>query len=256
MNQKGFTLIEFLIYTAIFTISAFFLINILSSGFRIQGRQMVTNELNQQISFVASTIERLVKNSSLVVNDAGVASSSLILRMASSTIDPTIIFASGTTIYLQEGNSQPSPLTNDAVNVSNFQVIKYENPGGRAVVQVDLTLTYNSDDPKLQLSRDLKTAITRVSAATFDFNLVPSVNNAYDIGLSNYAWQNAFFSGTVGIGTTDPGNGIKLGINGGNIALKGAGDGLILKASDGVTCAKIFIINGTGVVSSTLVACP
>ena len=214
-SQNGFSLMELLIYVAIFTGSAVLLTAILSSTSRIQVRQSAADELNQQTFFIQSTIQRLVRESSLIENPAGVASTTLKLRMSSSTLDPTLIYtdASNTAIYLKQGNGSASALTNDKAKISSFSITKYENPGGLAVVQVDLTLAYNSTDPRKQFSRDLKIAISRVSAATFDSDLVPNVDNTYSVGGTSYSWKNGYFSGNVGIGTTAPG--AKLEVNGG-----------------------------------------
>jgi hypothetical protein len=176
--------------------------------------------------------------------------------MPSASKDPTKIFtdANKSAIYIQEGNGEALAITNSRVKVSTFQVTKYENPGGRAVVQVDISLVYNSDNPRLQFSKDIRTAITRVSAANFDSSLIPT-GSGLNIGSTASTWTNAYFSGAVGIGTTNIPAGIKLGVGGGNIATYDAGSGLIVKTPDGNNCYRIGVTN-SGVVTSTLVACP
>ncbi|MFA6365530.1 MAG: type II secretion system protein, partial [Candidatus Paceibacterota bacterium] len=51
-EESGFTLIEILIYAVIFSVSAVFLVNILTSITQTQVRQTSINEVNQQVSFV------------------------------------------------------------------------------------------------------------------------------------------------------------------------------------------------------------
>ena len=254
-NQKGFSLIEILIYIAIFAVTAIFLVNILTITTRIQARQSSLAELNQQIFFVASTIERLVRDSSLIENPAGEASSTLTLRMASSTLDPTKIFvdASSTAIFIQEGSGQSLAITNNKVKIDRFWITKFENPGGRAVVQIDLTISNNTSNVQHQFTRTIRTAIARVSAANFDSDIIPGSNATYDVGSSSFTWNNAYFSGNVGIGTTAPG--AKLGVVGGDITTKDAGKGLVVKTPDGTACYRLGV-NNSGNVSSTLVTCP
>lgn len=264
-RRSGFTLVEFIIYMAIFGVSAVFLVSILTSVTRTQVRQASGNEVNQQLSFVASTIQRLVRSASLVANDAGVASTTLVLRMASSTLDPTKIYvdASSTAIYLQEGTSTPIRLTDDKVAVGNFSVVKQEPAGGLAVVQVDLTLEYQAGSEQAKASRTWRGAIARISAATFDTGIFPNADNALDLGSASLQWRDAFFSNSVTIGA----NG-ELGVGGSPSALSTTkvlltnGDlgfststyGVILK-SPGGTCFRVTITN-SGTFATSSVTCP
>src|SRR3989344_336306 len=129
-RRSGFTLVEVLIYTVIFAVSAVFLVSILTAITRVQSRQSSVNEVNAQISFVDKTIQRLVREASLVEMTAGEATTTLKLRMASSTLDPTLVYtdASNTAVYIQEGSSTAQALTDSNVSVNNFLVTKYENP--------------------------------------------------------------------------------------------------------------------------------
>lgn len=266
-DRGGFTLVELIVYAGIFAVSAVFLVNILMTVTRTQVRQSSTNEVNQQLSFVASTIQKLVRDSSLIDFDAGAATSTLILRMSSSSLDKTFVFASGTVLYLEQGSStvgvMPAvPLTNDRVVVDNFSVTKYGSGGGLAVVQVDLTLSYNTTKPQAKVARSWRSAVTRVNAATFDSSLLPSAAGNYNVGASGQTWNQGFFSGDVTISGTG-----KLGVGTSPSSLattkiKMTGDlgyttstyGLILMAPNS-TCYRVTVNNaGTLVINST--TCP
>ena len=65
-------------------------------------------------------------------------------------------------------------------------------------MQIDATLTYNSTNPDMQISRTLRSAIGRVSAATFDSDLLPDATNSRNIGTltgAPKAWKNIFLTG-------------------------------------------------------------
>ena len=96
-------------------------------------------------------------------------------------------------------------------------MVKYENPGGHAIVQLDFSLTYNSQRAYQQITRGLKTSIGRVTAATFDDNLFPGINSynqgnppaqGYNLGDSALRWKNLWVSGLLNVGrlTVDPGS--------------------------------------------------
>ena len=264
-QRQGFTLIELLVYMAIFGISAVFLVSILTSVTRTQVRQASGNEVNQQLSFVASTIQRLVRSASIVGNDAGVASTTLVLRMASSTLDPTLVYvdASSTAIYLKEGTSTPIRLTDEKMAIGNFSITKLEPAGGLAVVRVDLTLDYQTTAAQAKTSRTWSGAIARVSAATFDSGIFPNSSAALDLGSASLQWNNGYFAGDVTIGA----NG-QLGVGGspsglsttkilvtdGDVGFSTSTYGIVLKSTGG-TCYRLGVSNA-GAVTTSSVTCP
>jgi hypothetical protein len=215
------------------------------------------NEVNQQLSFVATTLQRLVRESSNVEVETGIPTSTLVLRMASSSFDKTFVYASGTTLFIEQGSSTvggaaASLLTNDKVKVSNFSVTKYENPGGLAVVQFDITIEASTTNPQGAVSRSWRSAISRVTAATFDSDLLPNANNNYDIGGSIYSWRNGYFTRGLGIGSSPPSKGIK---SAGDIIVTTSTAGLVLTKPDG-NCVRITVNNFGNIVTSSPFACP
>ena len=66
-----------------------------------------------------------------------------------------------------------------------------------------MTLNYNNANAPLftNVSRTLSTAIARVSAATFDSDLIPNADNTFSVGQSLNRWKNAFFD-KIAISTT------------------------------------------------------
>lgn len=265
-EQSGFTLIELLLYAVIFAVSSVFLVNILTSITQTEVRQNSVNGVSQQVSFVADTIQRLVRSASLIENPAGVASTTLSLRMTATSTDRTIIFvdASSTGIFVSQtdinGVVSTVPLTDSNVIVGNFSVTKFETPGGQAIAQVDLTLNYNTTVPRAKVARSWHGAISRISAATFDSNLLPNAASTYDLGSSGSTWNNGYFAGNVNITG-------KIGVAGANLAgtlsaIKSAGDlgfsssayGVVL-VSPSSTCYRVGVTNG-GSLTTSVVTCP
>jgi len=267
-EKKGYSLIELLVYVAIFAVSAIFLTAILLTITKVQTRQNSVNDVNQQVSFVANTVQQLVQQSSLIDMTSGAATTTLKLRMASSTMDPTLVYASGTAIYLSEGtlipSSTPVALTNSNVNVNSFTVTKYENPGGLALIQLGLTMTYNSPTPATQLTRSVQTAIARVSAANFDSAVFPtSVSSTLTLGTASFPWYTGYFNNNVSLGGQYGQVGLGTGFSPStNVLLKSAGNigftastyGVIL-TSPGGSCFLLGISN-SGIVTTSSIACP
>ncbi len=220
-RERGFTLAELLVYIAIFAIVAGILTTIFFLVVNSQKKQSISGEVTQQLNFVLGTVQRLVGDSSLVeaVYEGSNQSSTcatfctLRLRRTDPAKDPTIITSNANGIYLQEGSSTQVALTNSKVIINNLKFTKNEVPGAHAVIEINTSLTYNTTNPSFTVTKAIKSAIARVSAATFDADLLPNQDSTFDIGQitgNNLRWRNGHFSqnltvaGNVGIGLTSP----------------------------------------------------
>ncbi len=218
-SKKGFTIIELLIFSAIFSVVAIAFLAAFVSVVQIRTRQGAVAEVNQQSQFLLETIQRAVESSSLIELPSDTATTTLKLRMASSTLDPVYIFLSGTTAYLQQTETGAlQPLTSDKVTVSNLTFTKRANPPGHDSVNVFFTLAYTTQNIKQSFLQSLQISVARVGAATFDSNIIPAANNTYNLGVTSQTWQSInnllYFSGSnVGIGASSPGQ--TLEVNGG-----------------------------------------
>ncbi|MDP3991467.1 MAG: prepilin-type N-terminal cleavage/methylation domain-containing protein [Candidatus Colwellbacteria bacterium] len=215
-GRQGFTLIELLVYIAIFAVVAGILTTIFYLIINSQKKQSISGEVTQQLNFVLGTVQRFVGESSLVeaVYEGSNPSSTcatfctLKLRRTDPTKDPTIIRSDVAGIYIKEGNSDEVALTNNKVIIDNLKFTKNEIPGGHAVIEINTSLTYNTANPRFAVTKAIKSAIARVSAATFDSDLLPNLDATSDIGQTSARWKNGRFSGdltiggNVGIGTT------------------------------------------------------
>src|SRR3989344_9477320 len=112
-NQKGFTqsagftLTEILVYTTLIGIVGSLFGGILITVTKIQQQQGSVGEVNQQLQFVMSALQRLISSASVVDIQAGTSVSTLNLRMQDPTKDPTVITVTDQMITLQEGTSEP-----------------------------------------------------------------------------------------------------------------------------------------------------
>lgn len=263
-KQSGFTIIELLVFCAIFVISGVAFSSVFLSILQVQSRQTATVEVSRESQFVIQKIQNYIENASVIDAPANTPATTLRLRMSDSARDPVIISQEGSKITIQEGSKPATPITSDRVVVSNFSLTKRDHEKGIDAVSVAITLTANTANPLKQFSSTLQTTIARVQAATFDSNLIPSSTAAYDVGVSGQIWRSInnliYFSGSnVGVGTVSPQDPLDVGgrlrVSSGDVYVHSAGAGVILKSSGG-TCARVTVANTTGAVTSTVVACP
>jgi type II secretory pathway pseudopilin PulG len=211
----GFTLIELLIYLAIFfVISTVFLNSILVVS-KVQVREGAETEVSSQSTFILGTIQRLIRSSSQVIvnNDStnscvsdkdgnngdgtvGAPYPCLRLRMKDPSMDPTIVFmASSGHVKFKQGTGAVTNLTTSKVvsSLNSLTFTKFSNDPGHANVEINMTLNYRDQgNSSATLAKTLKSAVSRVSAANFDDNLLPGTLGNYDIGKLGTTWNHIF----------------------------------------------------------------
>lgn len=205
--QRGFTLVEVLIYAATLSITAGLLTAILSNTVRVQTREANSIEIAQQLNFTLETVTNLVNESALIEkvyegnnpNNACTQFCTLKLRMTASSTDPTYVSSNASGIYLTQGNNATSTLTGAGVTVNRFQLTKYEFGEGHSSVKIDLAMTMGASNPQFAVTRSIQSAIGRAAAATFDSDLLPS--GSWNVGQSGTPWVNGFFSGNLTVDT-------------------------------------------------------
>ncbi len=250
---------ELIVFVAIFSFTIVGFISILISITKVQVKQGAAAEVSQQSQYVLQTLQYYVERSSLIEAEANVASSSVKLRMTSLAEDPTLIFASGTSVYVKVGAGSNLPLTSNQVAVSNLSFVKKSNSPAKDSVSLSFTISYSTQNLQQQFSQAFSSSIMRVNAATFDSNVNPNSGGTLILGDSSNYWKSIngtiYFNGqNVGIstGVTSPTQ--RLQIAGGDAYLSDAGSGVILKSPSG-SCYKLTVTNG-GSATTTAMSCP
>jgi type II secretory pathway pseudopilin PulG len=218
-GRSGFTLIEVIVFSAIFVVAVIGITTILVTFTNIEARQSALSEVSGQSQFLLQQIQRYVNAASYIGSQTtstdmtpNVPTSTLQLVMPSSTQGIVTIYASGTpgVAYFQVGTSSaPQALSSSRVSISNMVFTKHTNAPGHDSVSVSFTVTYNSTNIRQAFTQAIQTAIDRVNAATFDSNVVPSSAGTLTLGDSVNTWNSVnnilYFSGTsVGVNVASP----------------------------------------------------
>ena len=218
-ERRGFTLIELLIYSAIFGIVSLTLVYFLTTFFRVSGYQTSSAGVANQANFILQKIQQQVAGASfLVVRDdaandetdaaTSVPHSTLIIKdRAETTADgsdsksPIVITrdAAANAITMKQGSQATTTLNNASVLVTGLTFTKVATPGGKDVVTIDLTLTYNSANPKERITKEFLTGVAKASAATFDTALNPGTTSSTDIGSGSLQWRSLYLSNNATI---------------------------------------------------------
>lgn len=208
--HTGFTLVELLVFLGIFALTSAAFITVLLTVTRVQVRQSSVAEVSEQSQFLLQQIQYYIEKSSLIDVPQDTPTSTLKLWTGVSTQDPVSITLAGGIVYIQQtATGTLQALTSKKVTISNLAFTRHVNVPAHDSVSVAFTLTYNTSNIQQAFSEMLQTSIARVSAATFDSNIIPSSTATYNLGVSGQTWssinQTVYFSGSnVGIGTPTP----------------------------------------------------
>ncbi len=199
-NRSGFSLMEILIYIAIFSVTSTFLVLILTTFTRIDSRETYSNSLNREVSFVSGAIQRLVEQSSVIDMDSGETGTSITLRTAATSTDPTLIYSSGTFVYVRQGSSSPIALNDSDVVISEFEATKFERTEGQSIVDVFFVANTNTTEELNLFNKTVQFAVGRLYATTFDSDLIPG-GSSYNIGQQSATTWNRIFAGDGAVTT-------------------------------------------------------
>lgn len=237
--RRGFTLMELLIFSALFVLMSMAFMTMLVGVARVQVNQYSAADINQESQALLQTLQRYLETASFVSSTPGVSvgdseTNPLALRMADPAKDPTFIYMKADAlgiprVFIKEKNTgTESAFTSEQVRVTSLQFIRRQNPPvGHDTVSFTFSLDFNADNPLKKLSRTVGSSVSRVQAAVFDDNLLPVSGNTYSLGDASLLWKSInnvvnFSGANVGIGktpaalSTDP----RLDVAG-NIAVEG-----------------------------------
>ncbi len=155
-NQKGYTIIEMLLYITVFSL---IIGSILAVAVSITN-QRIQNQINQEVDaqgrLIISSITQSLRNASTINNPSvGNSSSSLSLNTTTATNNPTIfdtaIDQNVNKMRMKVGSASPEYLTSSRVSVSNLSFTNKAISGGRDSIDISFTLTYYNPSNKSTL---------------------------------------------------------------------------------------------------------
>ncbi len=168
--NRGFTLIEFLVYSTIVVVvgvvSVEFILNIYegkaksTAYFEVQENARLAMERIIQEIHGAQNIN--LGSSSFDVNLAVTPGAKLSLQMKDVSLNPTEFDVVSGVLRIKQGTSGPYELTNNQVQITNLTFRNFTSPNGRSRnIGVELVIEYVNPEnlPQWEASISLKTAV-------------------------------------------------------------------------------------------------
>lgn len=144
MNQKGFTLIELIIYIAIFAVISLVLTDFFITLTKVRAQTEARGEVRQNLARTMERVSQVIRSASGVNSASG---NTLSLAMTDSAKNPTIFTVTGNVLTIQEGASPATALTSDKVIISKLSFTSINNPSpAKKSVQVAMMVDYDAKD--------------------------------------------------------------------------------------------------------------
>jgi type II secretory pathway component PulJ len=151
-RQKGFTLIELVIYMGLMSIVIGLFAGILVTIVRIQTQQTSSRQVSSELNFIMNTITRDIRDA----QSLSVTTSTLEITTYEASTTPTIITIENGAVAKKEGANATSTLSTDRVFADALTFTNLSS-GDTQAVQVILTLAFNTENPAQEYSQTLQT---------------------------------------------------------------------------------------------------
>lgn len=142
-SQKGFTLVELILYVSICSILLLTISSFLSFLLGARVRSQAITEVNQQGFQVMSLITQTIRNGrSIQVPSIGTSSSTLSITTGNAVLNPTVFDLSSTTVRIKEGSKTVVPLINSRVRLS---ALTFQNVSSASSTEKIIRISYTID---------------------------------------------------------------------------------------------------------------
>ncbi|MEI6304615.1 MAG: prepilin-type N-terminal cleavage/methylation domain-containing protein [Candidatus Taylorbacteria bacterium] len=139
---SGFSLVETLVYIAIFSVLIISITNFFGTMSASRIRNQLTLEVNDQGAKVMKTITQALRNASQVNSPTiGNTGASLSLVTVAPVTSPTVFSLSNGTIFVTEGAGVATALTNNKVIANSLVFANLSHPSTPNIVKISYTLT-------------------------------------------------------------------------------------------------------------------
>jgi type II secretory pathway pseudopilin PulG len=159
-DQRGFTLVELMIYTGLTAVIIGLFAGILITVTRIQGEQNSSASVTQQLNFLMNTIKRHIHSSVEYSIDEEDNSLTLVIDPATSPMTTKVLSLDTTGHRILLASSSPDGTTTEplsSVNIGIDELIFTDlRQGSSTAIQIVITASATTTNPQTDVSRTLQ----------------------------------------------------------------------------------------------------
>lgn len=142
-TEKGFTLVELLLYVSIIGVILVSFSVLLSIVMQSRIKNQTVSEVEQQGSEVLQSMTQIIRNTDNITSPTiGTTGASLTLDVLDAAKDPTIFDLAAGVIRIKEGAGAAVPLTNSRVTASSLTFKNLSRTGTPGTIRIQFTLSH------------------------------------------------------------------------------------------------------------------
>lgn len=151
-NQKGFTLIEVLIYIAVSSVLFITVISFVRNMLMVRNKVTILSKVQQNARYAMT---RMVKEIRYAEDLIVIDQNTLRLSVSDTSRDPVIFDLQGGILYMKEGTGDFYAITGNDVKVGSVLFEDRTTPNSANIVKITLTVSH----PDVSLSQDSQATI-------------------------------------------------------------------------------------------------
>lgn len=141
--EKGFTILELLLYVGILSIVIFSIAFFSQTMLSARVKNQTIAEVEQQGQYAMQQITQIIRNASAITMPVvGADGTSLIVATYTGGTNPTVIDSANSALQIKEGVAVAVPITSARVAVSNLSFQNVSRASTPGTVRVQFTITY------------------------------------------------------------------------------------------------------------------
>lgn len=151
-SQKGFTLVEIVLYIAGTVILLFVIVELYAIILQTRVKSELVSEVEQQGALVMGRLEQSIAEAQAIsAPSAGTIASTLSLDVVSAAADPTKYDLADGSVRINEGGQPPVFLTNDLVTASGLSFHNLSRTGTEGNIRAWFTLSAKGTSSRSEL---------------------------------------------------------------------------------------------------------
>lgn len=150
-ENKGFTLVELLVYVGILAIVITSVVSIMFFVISSREKAKTINEVESQGALVMQFITQTIRNAESVNSpDVGINDSTISLSVSDTQDNPTIFDINNGVIRVKKGTADEVDLTSSRVTASNLDFYNVSRTDTENIIKIEFQLDYNSQGSAFQ----------------------------------------------------------------------------------------------------------